>query len=315
MAEYSIRDTTLVATADALRDRYGISDLIDPLNFGSMIMGLPSLKMLFNLVCVGKDTAEIPQVDTINYGAIFQDYLTFDTTTRKFTVIKEFTGDVYAWVYQYRSPRSTYSPGQFIVNGTVVASYKTTTLDSGATAGQRLNYHFSVGDKFWVYTPNSNGYPQQHLEMSVFEKEFRPCERLFYAQCYDNWQIEIPTITSLVQGTNYSSYVSYDTTTKKFTALQDFTGVIIGWVYTYQTYEASYSQGAFVVNNTRLATYVATGKAQGSTGGAYMVYNFKQGDEFYPYTPSTDGYPRQNCKVYLVSDLVDNIYTFADEEA
>ena len=141
------------------------------------------------------------------------------------------------------------------------------------------------------------------------------CERLFYARCYDNYQVEIPTISSLVQGTNYSSYVSYSTSTKKFTALQDFTAVIIGWVYTYQTYEASYSQGAFVVNNKRLATYTATGKTQGSTGGAYMVYNFKQGDEFYPYTPSTDGYPRQNCKVYLVSDVPDNIYTFTDENA
>lgn len=141
------------------------------------------------------------------------------------------------------------------------------------------------------------------------------CERLFYARCYDNYQVEIPTISSLVQGTNYSSYVSYDTTTKKFTALQDFTAVIIGWVYTYQTYEASYSQGAFVVNNKRLSTYTATGKSQGSTGGAYMVYNLKQGDTFYPYTPSTDGYPRQNCKVYLVSDLNDDIYTFADENA
>ena len=141
------------------------------------------------------------------------------------------------------------------------------------------------------------------------------CERLFYARCYDNYQVEIPTISSLVQGTNYSSYVSYSTSTKKFTALQDFTAVIIGWVYTCQTYEASYSQGAFIVNNKRLATYTATGKTQGSTGGAYMVYNFKQGDEFYPYTPSTDGYPRQNCKVYLVSDLDDDIYTFADEEA
>lgn len=141
------------------------------------------------------------------------------------------------------------------------------------------------------------------------------CERLFYARCYDNYQVEIPTISSLVQGTNYSSYVSYDTTTKKFAALQDFTAVIIGWVYTYQTYEPSCSQGAFVVNNTRLATYTATGKTQGSIGGTYMVYNLKQGDTFYPYTPSTDGYPRQNCKVYLVSDLDDDIYTFADEEA
>lgn len=314
MAEYSIRDTTLIAAADALRDRYGISDLIDPLNFGSMIMGLPSLKMLFNLACVGKDTAEIPQVDTINYGAIFQDYLTFDATTRKFTVVKEFTGDVYAWVYQYRRPNSTYSSGQFIVNGTVVASYETITLDLGATAGQRLGYHFLVGDEFWVYTPNSNGYPQQHLEMSVLGEEIRPVERLMYLRCVNNDQVEIPAVSSLTQGVNYSTYLSYDSTTKKFTVLKDFSAIIVAWVYTYQTYESSRSDGAFYVNNTLIDQYEANGTAAGSKGGKYLSRNFKQGDTFYVYTPTRDGYPQQNCKIYLVQTIDDNVFTFEDEE-
>lgn len=141
------------------------------------------------------------------------------------------------------------------------------------------------------------------------------CDRLFFAQGYDNWQVEIPTITSLIQDEKYSEYVSYDTTTKKFTALKDFTAVIVAWVYTYQTYEASRSDGAFYVNSTKLAQYEATGNAAGSVGGVRLIYNLKQGDTFYPYTPTTDGYPRQYCKVYAISDIDDDVFTYTNEEA
>lgn len=141
------------------------------------------------------------------------------------------------------------------------------------------------------------------------------CDRLFFAQGYDNWQVEIPTITSLIQDEKYSEYVSYDTTTKKFTALKDFTAVIVAWVYTYQTYEASRSDGAFYVNSTKLAQYEATGNVAGSVGGVRLIYNLKQGDTFYPYTPTTDGYPRQYCKVYAISDIDDDVFTYTNEEA
>ena len=141
------------------------------------------------------------------------------------------------------------------------------------------------------------------------------CDRLFYAQGYDNWQVEIPTIASLIQDEKYAEYVSYDTTTKKFTALKDFTAVIVAWVYTYQTYEASRSDGAFYVNSTKLAQYEANGNAAGSVGGIRLIYNLKQGDTFYPYTPTTDGYPRQYCKVYAVSDIDDDVFTYTNEEA
>lgn len=140
------------------------------------------------------------------------------------------------------------------------------------------------------------------------------CERLMYARCVNNDQEEIPAMSNIEQDTNYSSYLSYDSSTKKFTVLQDFTGVVVAWVYAYRTYESSRPDGAFYVNSTQMLAYTATGNAQGSTGGRSGIYNFKQGDTFWMYTPSRRGYPQQNCKVYRVSALNDNVFTFADEE-
>lgn len=141
------------------------------------------------------------------------------------------------------------------------------------------------------------------------------CERLLYLHCVNNDQIEIPAASSITQGVKYSQYVSYDSTTKKFTVLQDFTAIIIAWVYTYQTYESSRSDGALYINNSQVIQYEANGTAAGSTGGVYLARNFKQNDTFNVYTPTRDGYPQQNLKIYLLADVPDNIYTFTDENA
>ena len=141
------------------------------------------------------------------------------------------------------------------------------------------------------------------------------CERLLYLHCVNNDQIEIPAASSITQGAKYSQYVSYDSTTKKFTVLQDFTAIIIAWVYTYQTYESSRSDGALYINNSQVIQYEANGTAAGSTGGVYLARNFKQNDTFNVYTPTRDGYPQQNLKIYLLADIPDNIYTFTDENA
>ena len=140
------------------------------------------------------------------------------------------------------------------------------------------------------------------------------CERLMYARCVNNDQEEIPAISNIDQGANYSSYLSYDSTTKKFTVLQNFTGVVIAWVYAYRAYDINRPDGVFYLNNTQMLSYETTGNAQGSTGGRSGIYNFKQGDTFWMYTPTRHGYPQQNCKVYRVSNLSDDIFTFADEE-
>lgn len=141
------------------------------------------------------------------------------------------------------------------------------------------------------------------------------CERLLYLRCVNNDQIEIPAASSITQGAKYSQYVSYDSTTKKFTVLHDFTAIIIAWVYTYQTYESSRSDGALYINNSQVIQYEANGTAAGSTGGVYLARNFKQNDTFNVYTPTRDGYPQQNLKIYLMADIPDNIYTFTDENA
>lgn len=155
---------------------------------------------------------------------------------------------------------------------------------------------------------SANGYSQVTVNIPSYE-------RLFYLRCVNNDQMEIPAASSLVQGTHYSSYLSYDTTTKKFTVLQDFTAIIVAWVYTYQTYEASRSDGAFYINNNKIEQYEANGTVQGSTGGVYLARNFKQNDQFWVYTPTRDGYPQQNCKIYLIPSVADAAFTYTDEEA
>ena len=141
------------------------------------------------------------------------------------------------------------------------------------------------------------------------------CERLFYLRCYNNDYNEIPQASSWNKGDNFDNYVSYDSSTRKFTVLQDFTGLIVAWVYTYQTYESSRSDGAFYINGKQIGQYEATANAAGSKGGSYFTYPFKTGDTFWPYTPTRDGYPQQNLKVYIVSDQDDGVWSFTDEEA
>lgn len=141
------------------------------------------------------------------------------------------------------------------------------------------------------------------------------CERLFYLRCYNNDLSEIPQASSWNKSDKFDNYVSYDSSTRKFTVLQDFTGLIVAWVYTYQTYMSSRSDGAFYINGKQIGQYEAAANEQGSKGGSYFIYPFKTGDTFWPYTPTRDGYPQQNLKVYIASDQDDSVWSFTDEEA
>lgn len=122
---------------------------------------------LFYLECVGNDDIEIPSVDTLTQDTLFSTYLSFNSSTRKFTVLKKFSAIVTGWVYQYAAPGHTYSYGRFIVNNEVKADYRTYTLNAGDKGGTTIVLDFDVGDVFWVYTPYSDGYPQQFCKVYV----------------------------------------------------------------------------------------------------------------------------------------------------
>ena len=114
----------------------------------------------------GKDQAEIPPISEADYGASFSEYCSYDSSTKKFTVLKEFTALVVPWVYSYGTASGTNSKGQFRKNNNVVlASYTAPTRYKDSLAGTYLFHQFVVGDTFWNYTPSSNGYPQQMLKL------------------------------------------------------------------------------------------------------------------------------------------------------
>lgn len=114
----------------------------------------------------GKDQAEIPPISEADYGASFSEYCSYDSSTKKFTVLKEFTALVVPWVYSYATASGSNSKGQFRTNNNVVlASYTAPNRYKDSLAGTNLWHQFVVGDTFWNYTPSSDGYPQQMLKL------------------------------------------------------------------------------------------------------------------------------------------------------
>lgn len=119
----------------------------------------------------GKDTTEIPPISSADYGTNYSEYLSYDSTTKKFTVLKSFHAEVVTWVYQYGTAQGTNAQGQFIVNGTTIASYSCATRMKGEREGTCIYVKFNAGDIFWNYTPSSAGYPQQRLKIYRLENE------------------------------------------------------------------------------------------------------------------------------------------------
>ena len=75
-------------------------------------------------------------------------------------------------------------------------------------------------------------------------------------------------------------------------------------------------EGRFYINDVMQLSYVTDSLQQGSTAGNTIEYDFKQGDTFYNYTPSSHGYPQQMLKVYIIlnKDLdLTGIMSFSDE--
>lgn len=139
-------------------------------------------------------------------------------------------------------------------------------------------------------------------------------ERLCYVEYVMNDTPEKPTISSIDSGENYNTYLSYNTTTKEFTVLQDFTAIITAWVKQYQN-AGSRGQGAFYINNVQvMGIFVTPESSQGSKDGKTDFFNLHTGDTFYSYTPSSNGWPQQHLKVYKIEDLpVTDIKDFNDE--
>lgn len=97
--------------------------------------------------------------------------------------------------------------------------------------------------------------------------------------------------------TDYSTYLSYDQATSKFTVLADFTGFFRGWVENYQS-SGTPPRGTLFYNDTEILSYVADGNSQGARGGDSTEVECKAGDTFYVTTPTDNGWAKQYIKVY-----------------
>lgn len=138
--------------------------------------------------------------------------------------------------------------------------------------------------------------------------------RLCYVEYVMRDTEEIPTIETIDEGDDYSEFLSYDSSTKKFTVLAPFTAIITAWVEQDRN-AGSHGQGAFYINNTRvLGEFTTPSSAAGSKAGDSDFYALQIGDTFWSYTTSSNGWPKQRLKVYKIEDLpVTDIKSFDDE--
>lgn len=143
--------------------------LLNSLVIDGAISSNPEITELCCLNCVGADSEQIPYMSSLPTYNDYSDYLNYNTSTRKFTALQDFTAVMTGWVYQYQAPGRTYSYGQIRKSGVILATYNTTTLSSGDTAGRTIIVDVKANDLIYPYTPNGDGFPQQHLKIYKLE--------------------------------------------------------------------------------------------------------------------------------------------------
>ena len=129
---------------------------------------------------------------------------------------------------------------------------------------------------------------------------------------------EIPVVDNIDEGEKYADYLSYDSTTKKFTVLKNFDAIVTPWVNSYRTASSTRASGEFYINDIKVKEYVCESTAEGTKAGAPFAHSFHKNDTFYNYTPSSDGYPQQMLKVYKLEGItaseLNGAFSFEDEE-
>lgn len=136
--------------------------------------------------------------------------------------------------------------------------------------------------------------------------------------CYGADQIQIPYMSSLPTYNDYADYLSYNTSTRKFEVLQDFTAIMTGWVRNYDRASSTFSEGRTRINDVDKLSYQVDAVATGRTAGKTGIFLLKTGNTVYPYTPSRNGYPEQHLKIYRVKPTIEvtpEIEAFVDEGA
>lgn len=113
-------------------------------------------------------------------------------------------------------------------------------------------------------------------------------------------------VGTITEDANYNEYLYYDT--GKFTVLKDFVAFLVPWTYNYNTASGTNSTGALYINNTKVREWtVQESKTAGYYEGKTFAVALETGDTFYVYTPSGNGYPQQNLKVYNMNVSADSV--------
>lgn len=140
---------------------------------------------------------------------------------------------------------------------------------------------------------------------------------LCYLKCADDaGGPKIPGKATLAQYNEYNEYLSYNSGTKKFDVIKDFTAIITGWVYSYSRSTSTYSEGEFYKNSNKLASYKVDSLGPGAKAGTTVITTVSAGDTIYPYTPNNNGWPQQNLKIYLSKptiEVTDAMKSYTDE--
>lgn len=166
MAIKTYNEENIQAIADAIREKSGEEALYRVSDMADAILNITSgdISRLFYAVCIGNDANQIPVIDTMDTSEEYSEYLSYDTETRLFTVLKDFSALIVLWTSQYRAA-NTYAKGAFYINDTLVTNWAIGTTAEGSTGGATVYHDFSIGDTFNLRTPNSDGYPQQFAKL------------------------------------------------------------------------------------------------------------------------------------------------------
>lgn len=132
--------------------------------------GTSTERLIFNQYQFDEQV-RIPPLDYKTEGRLFSEYLTYNSSTNQYEVIKAFRGLVLAWVYQVRGGSSKTPKGEFRVNGTSIIRYESPNTNQGSIGGEKFIYDFQIGDKFSSYNYVDNGYPKHAFKVFLTDME------------------------------------------------------------------------------------------------------------------------------------------------
>lgn len=170
-------------TADAIRTKTGKSDLISPPNFPTEIVGINSdIPVEYTKINVVEnvqfnyhgESLVYGEQNTVHYVGVnsfdlttyndYSNYLSYDATTSKFTVLADFIGFFRCWVENYQSS-GTAPRGKLFYNDSEVLNWEADGTYQGATGENSTEINCRAGDNFYVTTPTDNGWAKQYIKV------------------------------------------------------------------------------------------------------------------------------------------------------